>query len=249
MALLAGVSLVQVLPGLPPLWLSLALLPVAAWVFTQPGLLRVVGAFLIGFVWACVVGQAVMQERLPSEMSGQEFLVEGEVLGLPQREDESVRFDFRIQSSQPGWAAGHKVRLGWYGEAAPPIEPGSRWRLLVRLKRPHGVLNPGGFDFEKSALAQRISATGTIRQPASARLLAGGRGVDAGRDRLSRAIALSLPEGRGRFVQALALGDTRELSSEDWETLRATGLTHQIAISGFHVGMVAGFGALLMIGL
>jgi competence protein ComEC len=57
-----------------------------------------------------------------------------------------------------------------------------------------------------------------------------------------------LPEGQARFVQALALGDTRALSERDWEVLRATGLTHQIAISGFHVGMVAGFGALLLTG-
>ena len=249
MALLAGVSLAQLLPRLTPCWLSLGLLPAAVWVYTRPGLLRVLGAFLTGLAWACVVGQTVMQERLPSARSREEFIVEGKVLGLPQREAESVRFDFLVHSSRPGWAEGHKVRLGWYGEAAPAIEPGSRWRLLVRLKRPHGVLNPGGFDFERSALAQRISATGTIREPASARLLAGGQGIDAWRDRLSRAIALSLPEGRGRFVQALALGDTRELSAEDWETLRATGLTHQIAISGFHVGMVGGFGALLMIGL
>ena len=48
-----------------------------------------------------------------------------------------------------------------------------------------------------------------------------------------------------RFVRALALGDTRGLDDADWEMLRATGLTHLIAISGFHVGLVAGFFALL----
>ncbi len=41
------------------------------------------------------------------------------------------------------------------------------------------------------------------------------------------------------YLRALALGDTRGLSQQDWEVLRATGLTHLIAISGFHVGMVA----------
>ncbi len=41
-------------------------------------------------------------------------------------------------------------------------------------------------------------------------------------------------------------GDTRGLSQQDWEVLRATGLTHLIAISGFHVGMVAGACALLV---
>ena len=46
-------------------------------------------------------------------------------------------------------------------------------------------------------------------------------------------------------MQALALGDTRGLSDADWEHLRALGLTHLVAISGFHVGVVAGFGVLL----
>ena len=248
-ALLAGVSFVQLWPALPAKWVSLGLLMLAAWVYSRQGLSRAVGAFLIGVAWASVVGQSVMQQRLPPALSRAEFLIEGRVLGLPQREDESIRFDFFIESGQPGAPVGQKVRLGWYGEGAPQIEPGSRWRLLARLKRPHGVLNPGGFDFEKSALAQRISATGYVREPRSARLLANGQGVDAWRDRLSHAIAMSLPEGRARFVQALALGDTRNLSAKDWETLRATGLTHQIAISGFHVGMVGGFGALLMLGL
>ncbi len=58
-------------------------------------------------------------------------------------------------------------------------------------------------------------------------------------------IAAAVPAGGARFVQALALGDTRGLSDQDWEVLRATGLTHLIAISGFHVGLVAGFGALV----
>ncbi len=42
-------------------------------------------------------------------------------------------------------------------------------------------------------------------------------------------------------MQALALGDTRGLTDQDWEILRRTGITHLIAISGFHVGMVAVF--------
>lgn len=248
-ALLAGVTVVQLFPALPPWWVSTGLLMSAAWLYSRPGLVRAGGAFLIGIAWACVMGQAVMQQRLPVSLSPADVRIQGRVLGLPQRGNESTRFDFQIESGDPGAPVGQRVRLGWYGLAIPQVEPGSRWRFMVRLKRPHGVLNPGGFDFEKSALAQRISATGSIRDPRSARKLGNGEGVDAWRDHLSHAIALSLPEGRARFVQALALGDTRELSDQDWETLRATGLTHQIAISGFHVGMVGGFGALLMLGL
>src|SRR5690606_32024864 len=46
-----------------------------------------------------------------------------------------------------------------------------------------------------------------------------------------------------RFVRALALGDTRGLQDPDWAVLRGVGLTHLIAVSGFHVGLVAGCGA------
>ncbi|MFX6202029.1 DUF4131 domain-containing protein, partial [Acinetobacter baumannii] len=57
-----------------------------------------------------------------------------------------------------------RLALSWYGnqryqqpsedgeQAAPPrmavpdLRPGDRWRLQVRLKRPHGNANPDGFD-------------------------------------------------------------------------------------------------------
>src|SRR5690606_11338364 len=67
----------------------------------------------------------------------------------------------------------------------------------------------------------------------------------AWRDRIARRIVVAVPGTASRYVRALALGDTRALADGDWELLRATGLTHLIAISGFHVGLVAGAFALL----
>ena len=248
-AVLAGVSVVQVFPWLPPLWAGAALLAASALLFRQSDACRALGALLFGVAWACMVGQSVMESRLPSALSREDFQVEGRVIGLPQREDESIRFDLRIEAGSDGAPVGERVRLGWYGQTLPKIEPGSRWQFKVRLKRPMGVLNPGGRDFERSALAMRIAATGYVREPRLARQLQPGQGVDRLRDLISARIAKALPEGQGRFVQALAVGDTRNIQDSDWEVLRATGLTHQIAISGFHVGMVGGLGALLMAGL
>jgi competence protein ComEC len=62
---------------------------------------------------------------------------------------------------------------------------------------------------------------------------------------MSARIAASVPRGAARFVQALALGDTRALTDDDWQVLRAAGLTHLIAISGFHVGLAGLFGGAL----
>jgi competence protein ComEC len=93
-------------------------------------------------------------------------------------------------------------------------------------------------------MAARIAGTGFVLEPSLARRLASPAGIDAWRERTSMRIAMMVSPS-SRFIRALALGDTRALSDEDWSRLRAAGLTHLIAISGFHVGLVAGFFALL----
>jgi competence protein ComEC len=250
-AVLAGVSLVQLFPDLPPPALSafaLLLALLAWWRLDQP-FPRLAAAACAGVAWAALAGAWAMSQRLPAALDGIECTVQGRVLGLPRRDADSQRFDFLIESGAPPGLRGRRLRVGWYGQGAPTVEAGSRWRLQVRLRRPRGVLDPGGGDAEKAALLQQVAANASVREPRTARLLRNGEGVDALRARLSHRIEAALPEGEARFVQALALGDTRALSETDWEVLRATGLTHQIAISGFHVGMVAAAAALLALGL
>lgn len=46
-------------------------------------------------------------------------------------------------------------------------------------------------------------------------------------------------------MQALLLGNRADISAEKWQTLQKTGTSHLIAISGLHIGMVAGFSYLL----
>lgn len=249
-ALLAGVLVVQLFPRLPhpAIALGIGLLGLMLWARAWRG--RVAGAALAGLALACLHGQASLSTQLPPGLSGTELRIEGRVTGLPMVETDATRFEFRVTSGEGPAAVlkGRTLRLGWYarpGEHIPDIEPGSRWRLRVKLRPPRGLVNPGGFDFERRALEQRIAATGHVREPESARELAVGSGLDHLRAALSARIAAAVPDGKARFVAALALGDTRTLSDHDWDVLRATGLTHLIAISGFHVGLVAGFGALL----
>ncbi|MEZ5476545.1 MAG: ComEC/Rec2 family competence protein [Thiolinea sp.] len=57
------------------------------------------------------------------------------------------------------------------------LRPGERWRLHIRAKRPHGLLNPGGFDYETWLFSQRIGATAYVREHADNQRLQ----ADAGR--------------------------------------------------------------------
>jgi competence protein ComEC len=244
-ALTVGVVVAMQQAALPELWLSvpLCVLGLGGWIALRRW--RWIGALLFGAAWACIQGGYALSVRLPANLVGQEIPVIGHVDGLPQRDDRLLRFDFIAdRDGNLAGVAGKHLRLSWYG-AKVDIAPGERWKLRVKLRRPRGVLDPGGFDFEKLALERRIAATGYVRAPETAQELGDTISIDAWRARLSARIAAAVPSPSARFVRALALGDTRDLSESDWDTLRATGLTHQIAISGFHVGIVASFGALL----
>ena len=240
---LAGLAL----PSAPPAWVNVAVLVVGLVVLLYRPQLRFVAGLAIGIGWAVLVATTVMQARLPVALEGQDLVLEGRVLDLPRQEPGQVRFQFQVEQGE-GEAevlVGRRLRLAWYRSETVP-EPGSRWRLAVRLKRPRGTLNPGGQDFERRALEQRIAATGYVRESPDNIELKPSGGIDALRLRLADAIAAAVAAPRARFVQALAVGDTRGLDAEDWQVLRATGIAHLVAISGLHIGIAAGFGALLM---
>jgi len=257
--LLVGALAVQALPVLPPRWFDAALLLLASIVFAArvrsrcPAVLLLFATAITAFAWTALRADIALQARLQHMLEGRDLVVTGSIDDLPQAQDESTRFDFAIASVRLGGSQVplHGVlRLSWYAsrKGAPPrLAPCSRWRLLVRLKRPRGLLNPGGFDFERSALQQHIVATGYVREDAGNSRLAQPWCVDLVRARISNAIAAALPHDphAARLLRALSVGDQRALDEPDWEVVRATGVAHLIAISGFHVGLAAIFGALL----
>lgn len=202
------------------------------------------------------VASALQAQLLPQD-EARELAVRGQIVGLPVAEQRRTRFQLRVDDdTQPVALRGKLLQLAWYDDfGAERIGPraalsaGASWQLRLKLRAPRGLRNPGGFDAERQALAQRIAATGYIRVPATARQIAAPRGVDAWRERMSQRIAARVPGPSAPYLRALALGDTRGLDDTDWATLRATGLSHLIAISGFHVGLVAAFFAMLVAGI
>lgn len=242
-----GTVLAMALPAAPAAWICWACLVAGLVGGLRRPRWRLLAAVLAGFGWAVLVATWTMDARLPVELEGVDLVIEGRVRDLPLQRDGQTGFQFDVLRGE-GEARvleGRRLRLSWYRGSVVP-QPGSQWRLAVRLKRPRGVLNPGGYDYERRALEQRIAATGYVRDgPDNIELRAGG-GIDALRLKLSDAIASAVNAPRARFVQALAVGDTRGLDRDDWQVLRATGIAHLVAISGLHIGIAAGFGALLM---
>ena len=120
----------------------------------------------------------------------------------------------------------------------------------MRLKRPHGSVNPHGFDYEAWLMERGIGATGYVRQRGEQRKI-GERNLPG--DYIER-----MREGvRTRFLDvlgetttagvlvALAVGDQRAIDNEDWRLFSRTGVTHLMSISGLHVTLISGLAAAL----
>ncbi|MEO6967420.1 MAG: ComEC/Rec2 family competence protein [Rhodanobacteraceae bacterium] len=208
---------------------------------------------IAAFGWTAWRADLALNARLPHTLEGRDLAVMGSVDDLPQVQTESTRFQFDLASARLGdkpVPLQGTLRLSWYaarGARPPTLTPCSIWRLRVRLKRPRALLNPGGMDFERTALQQRIVATGYVREDAANAQLARPFCVDALRARIANAITAALLDDphAANLLRALNVGDQRALDENDWQIARATGISHLVAISGFHVGLAAIFGALL----
>ena len=247
-ALLVGVLAVQWLPVLPPAWLSLLLLlPVAVAFWCWPRW-RLPLCVCAGALWALHIGTGAMEARLPRALEGRDFVVTGHIAELPLQREDATRFAFvaeHVMLDGESVPLHGRMMVSWYDEA-PPLRPCERWRLLLRLKRPRGLLNPGAADGERMALQRRIVATGYVRDDPGNALLAGAWCVDGVRAAIAQEIASRVRDPHdAALLQAFSVGDLRGLSQHDWEVARANGIPHLIAISGFHVGVAAVFGVWL----
>jgi competence protein ComEC len=191
------------------------------------------------------------QSALPAHLEGQDLLVEGWVAGLPRETESGYQFEW---ATDQAWLGGQpvqlppRVRLSWRPTAdaqAPDWRAGQRWRLTLRLHRPHGLSNPGGFDTELWMWEQGLQATGYVRR---------GRGVaepirlaqtwrypvaqarQVVRDRLLRYAAPSPSAG---ILAALITGDQAAITATQWDVFRITGVTHLVVVSGMHITLFA----------
>jgi competence protein ComEC len=159
------------------------------------------------------------------------------ISGLPQPGPQGTRFVLQVeQARRDGQAVSvpDRVSLGWYrgfdGDAliaapAHELRAGQRWLLTVRLRQPHGTVNPGGFDLELWMFEQGLRASGTVRATAGAvnRKLADavGQPVDRARQAVRDAILLHVADARSAGVlAALAVGDQAAIDGRDKKVVR-----------------------------
>src|SRR5574341_861430 len=252
-----GAALLQLQAALPSLW-WLVLLPVCGAAIWRWPRLAAPFALFVGFLWAAAMAHWRMGDWLAPELEGRDIDVVGVVSSLPALSDRAVRFEFDVESSAERLPK--KLLLAWHRNLSTEegaalltqsVHPGERWLFTVRLRRPHGLVNPYGFDYEAWLLERGVGATGYVRQKGSQKLL-GRRNSpfdwieearETVRDRFQAELGATPAAG---ILAALAVGDQRAISSEEWRLFNRTGVTHLMSISGLHVTLVSGLAAWLV---
>lgn len=220
---------------------------------------------------------------LSPALEGRDVLVTGVVSAMPQRQASGLRLRLAVEAAQLEGGAVYLppvLDLGWYGDTledaqeggapaatgfVPPpgtLRAGERWRMVVRLKAPHGLRNPHGFDYELWMWGQGVQATGYVRSgprdPVPQRLAVTWRyPLEQMRQKVRDAIFRRLgaepatPDTAAQvraagLVAALVVGDQRAIERSDWDIFRATGVAHLMSISGLHITMFAWLAAVLL---
>ena len=271
-AFAAGATLLQFCAHLPPVpgvltlvACTLVLLALVA-LRAQPEPLATAGWLLhvaaavvtcaaLGFCYAAWRADRRLADALPSAWEDADVRITGVVDDLPQNDDSGSRFAFAVERVlTPGAVVPHRLSLAWHVLRArddqplatpPSVHAGERWTLTARLKRPHGNVNPHGFDLEAWLLEHDLRATGYVRNAANNRRVtafAGRAGdhVQRARERVRERVGRALPLApyRGVLV-ALAIGDQRAIPETQWAVFNKTGITHLVSISGLHVTVFA----------
>ena len=211
--------------------------------------------FLAGLVYGTLVVSQINDAILPQELNNETVSMAGHIKGIPVDDGPIWRFEFvpetidilsdsdlaqKYQDYRPD-----KIRLSCFECTDRPFLSGQHLLVESRLKRPHGLMNPGLFDYQRWLIGQGFSATGYIKKVVEQSEPRGTlSAIDAWRAGLSSQLQGSSVPNSG-VQAALLIGDRQGISSELMSLFVNTGTIHLMVISGLHIGFAAAIGFFL----
>lgn len=117
------------------------------------------------------------------------------------------------------------------------LAAGDTVRVRARLMPPPDAAVPGGYDFSRAAWFQGIGATGKALEPLVRVGPPGAEGASF-RTRISAHVHAQVEGSAGGIAAAFATGDRSNITPDDEDAMRASGLTHLLSISGLHITAV-----------
>jgi competence protein ComEC len=175
---------------------------------------------------------AASSSAFPEHPGPGPVLVEGRIVSVPDRWGD--RLGFRLRTSDG------EVLEAFGPPAEWPLALGDRVRMAAELRIPPGPRNPGGRDAARrlaaSGVALRAHAVGPIVRAASPSPAAR---LERTRERFAEAANRALPPREAALVRAIGMGDRAALDTATTTSFARSGLAHVLAVSGFHLVVVA----------
>lgn len=263
-AFLTGISLYNLLPVLPWLWLLLIAVEVLlAVLFRRHGLLAslvlLLGVFLAGAAVAQVESYFHPRDDISAYASDEPHLAQL-VLTIDD-EPRLLTGNFNLFRALPpkqvcigrvnsvltwdGWRDSAGAVLVQIDQPHPRLAINQQVRVLCVLNRPAPAMNPGQFDWASYYREQRVLASVHVAHAGNVQILSdpGPGPIDRLRAWVRRNLALGF-EPRDSLdhalLAALLLGDRDPQLRDVQDQFARTGTSHHLAISGMHVAVLGG---------
>lgn len=177
---------------------------------------------------------SVAREQIPAEVSGV-------VISEPRKLPEAISFTLRVdklRTDSGDWCLNERLKVYLKGES---IQLGDRVTFKDKILFPQ---NEGDFDYAKYLARRRIKTMAFI-EPAEIKEIKSTENVFLKaimlvRSKTKEAFSKFLSDGKGAVLLGILFGDTSEIAEDTLENFRATGLSHVLAVSGLHVGILIG---------
>jgi len=260
-----GIAIYFKLPDEPPIWLGgvSLLLCLFLWKtgqrYQRYKAVAAIVAFMavtVGFTtaqWRTVLVSAPVMKRTIGPTT-----VEGRIAGV-ERRSRGPRLtveNLRIAGLSPQ-ATPERVRVGLQGNQ-PELVAGDWVRMTARIGPPPPPSAPGSFDFQRLAYFKSLGGTGFAYGRAMVTgkreemtpghlnaLLVPSYALSRLRQTIAERVGSAFEDMRKQDTGAVAIalmnGDRGSINDETMEAFRNSGVAHLLAISGLHIGLVAGF--------
>jgi len=203
--------------------------------------LRLLAWFLAAIVWGFAHQWFIADQGMPDANLIYSAVLQGHIDSIPTQTVTKTQFIFAARSLN-GKRVNGLVLLNCYADC-PLVHAGQYWQLTAKLKKPHNLSNPGGFDYVRWLDSRHISWTGSVRSGTFHHVSSRDKFYSLLYLRAHMANLLEKIEPDEKtlgVLQALTLGITNHIDKNEWELFRRTGTIHLMVISGAHIGLIAG---------
>lgn len=253
-----GALLSLFLPAVPTIFSVVLLIVLSCCMFSFAKTRKYTGLTL-GAAWLLLHGSVYQNDKqahstLDLKQARQAIIIKGEITSIPQLKNKTQRFNFLISHiNHIPIEKKNEVRLSWQSVSHihfNNVSQGQKWQFKVRLKPAHGLANTGGFSYQTWLRKNGLVATGYVINAKEKALKNAVKQNEINillenkasfRHMLYQNVSALLPKhDLSPVILALTFGERSQLTKQHWQVLQNTATQHLIAISGLHLGLVAG---------